>query len=84
MDKITNLYKPFLDLVVSTIDRVGTTPVVAGIVIWQLSDLVNAGKIDALYGAGGMVLTGAAFLIGRHYERAQKQGGTTPPATPEA
>lgn len=82
MDKITSLYQPFLDLVVKTIDRVGTTPVLAGIIIWQLSELVNGGKIDALYGAGGMVLTGIAFLIGRHYERAQKTGGTTPPVTP--
>lgn len=82
ISKIAGVYQPFIDLIVSTIDRIGTTPVVAGIVIWQLSDLITAQKLDPMYGAVGIVLTGIAFLIGRHYERAQKTGGTTPPTTP--
>jgi len=79
MEKLTAIYQPFIDMVVNLINRIGTTPVIAGIIIWQLATLVNSGNLDPLYGAGGMVITGVAFLIGRFYERGQKKNGGTPP-----
>jgi len=83
MDKITTFFTSIATQPVQAlIDRVGTTPIAFGVVAWKLGVMVEEGKIDPLYGAGGLVVSLIAFIVGRHFERAQKIGGTPPPTTP--
>ena len=83
MDKITSLLTAITtEPALKALDRIGITPFLCGYGIYQVTVLIENGKIDGPYGAGAIAAIVIGFFLARHKEREQKSNGGTTPATP--
>lgn len=82
MDKIAALLTAITtEPALKALDRIGITPFLCGYGIYQVTTLIQDGKIDGPYGAGAIAAIVIGFFLARFKEREQKAG--VPPVTPQ-